>query len=234
MAAYVGVGAGRPGGHRQLAGSRRPTLSGSVLASATSIWNAVRSAARSGTCSPPPRGDRAPAGAQPRDAGRQPLLRPPRVGVVCPRCRARRLGRAGVGAGPAHDRCRRLPAWPARDRHRPRRARHRHAAAAPARRHPDRRGGVPPHPRQLRPRGGDRRAAAGRLVPDRARRRSPGRCPRACRRGRPGPGRGPGAAAAGHDADPRDHPHASVAYTRHVAGVLVRRVLAHVTEGVAA
>ena len=35
----------------------------------------------------------------------------------------------------------------------------------------------------------------------------------------------PGTAAAEHDADPREHPHASIPYTRHVAGVLVRRVL---------
>lgn len=47
-------------------------------------------------------------------------------------------------------------------------------------------------------------------------------------------GEDPGAAAAEHDADPREHPHASVAYTRHAAGVLVRRVLAGLDEGVAA
>lgn len=35
----------------------------------------------------------------------------------------------------------------------------------------------------------------------------------------------PGAAAAGHDADPREHPHASIPHTRHVAGVLVCRAL---------
>jgi aerobic carbon-monoxide dehydrogenase medium subunit len=34
----------------------------------------------------------------------------------------------------------------------------------------------------------------------------------------------PGAAAE-RDADPREHPHASIPYTRHVAGVLVRRAL---------
>jgi aerobic carbon-monoxide dehydrogenase medium subunit len=39
-------------------------------------------------------------------------------------------------------------------------------------------------------------------------------------------GEDPGAAAAGRDADPREHPHASIAYTRHATGVLVRRVLA--------
>ena len=43
--------------------------------------------------------DRPPAGAQPRDDGRQPLLRPPRLGVVRPRGRAGRLGGAGVGPG---------------------------------------------------------------------------------------------------------------------------------------
>jgi aerobic carbon-monoxide dehydrogenase medium subunit len=46
-------------------------------------------------------------------------------------------------------------------------------------------------------------------------------------------GEDPGAAAAEHDADPREHPHAPVAYTRHVVGVLVRRALA-ATEEVAA
>ncbi|GLZ56062.1 FAD binding domain-containing protein [Actinomycetospora sp. NBRC 106378] len=35
----------------------------------------------------------------------------------------------------------------------------------------------------------------------------------------------PGAAAAQLDADPREHPHAPIPYTRHVAGVLVRRAL---------
>lgn len=46
-------------------------------------------------------------------------------------------------------------------------------------------------------------------------------------------GEDPGAAATRHDADPREHPHAPVAYTRHVAGVLVRRVLARTEEAAA-
>ncbi len=43
-------------------------------------------------------------------------------------------------------------------------------------------------------------------------------------------GEDPGVAAADGDADPREHPHASVAYTRHATGVLVRRVLAGLTD----
>ncbi|HEY2192433.1 MAG TPA: FAD binding domain-containing protein [Actinomycetospora sp.] len=46
-------------------------------------------------------------------------------------------------------------------------------------------------------------------------------------------GEDPGAAAATVDADPREHPHAPIAYTRHVAGVLVRRVLARTEEAAA-
>jgi aerobic carbon-monoxide dehydrogenase medium subunit len=46
-------------------------------------------------------------------------------------------------------------------------------------------------------------------------------------------GEDPGAAAAGRDADPREHPHATVAYTRHVAGVLVRRALTATKESAA-
>jgi carbon-monoxide dehydrogenase medium subunit len=43
-------------------------------------------------------------------------------------------------------------------------------------------------------------------------------------------GEDPGAAAADGDADPREHPHASIAYTRHATAVLVRRVLAGVAD----
>ena len=43
-------------------------------------------------------------------------------------------------------------------------------------------------------------------------------------------GEDPGSAAADGDADPREHPHASIAYTRHATGVLVRRVLAGLTD----
>ncbi len=46
-------------------------------------------------------------------------------------------------------------------------------------------------------------------------------------------GEDPGAAAAERDADPREHPHAPVAYTRHVAGVLVRRALTATKESAA-
>jgi carbon-monoxide dehydrogenase medium subunit len=43
-------------------------------------------------------------------------------------------------------------------------------------------------------------------------------------------GEDPGAAAADGDADPREHPHASIAYTRHATAVLVRRVLAGLAD----